>query len=476
MQPVFLKSPSATHDPRKSVVNDFHPGSVKDGSSSRYTDQRVETVAQRKLQTAADNSSQVKQAGHLAGMATTFSRPLQRVAAPANAVVQRKILLRNNKVYSDIVKEDTGPVIKMKKSRDNFLMQNLDDISKVNAGKAEDVHILSPHRHLIGETHTASQFAQAVTDWGWGARQLRENLSDNKLMPHKAGDKLRATKGSTEYGSLPLEDTMVKNLATAVISRDDLRNLSQIYKLVALQKIVAEEKEKEKNNEDKIVSLESILGSLTPLIIDDKKNDEKEKEEPKHPVPSLRADRPSINNIEVANTALQALHQIAAILEDLTNYAIKENSLLGFFSARDLPKEILTMLEEGNLFETLDEVGLSIRAFIRGNTVPDVAVLNKGIALMDHVITFYKLIIEKHQPDLFKNYNVAAADNLDSLDAPREEKMAQHIAQSPIPSLTKVGRDHLPGLHNRNIPAALLFHSYANFQEASKAPNVFSRI
>jgi len=224
-------------DKSQSVVDPIFQKKSARASTFQFVDNRPEALAQRKIQELANNSPSVKQLKVFQAKTDNYSiqqqQALQKKATykiPNNDLqpIQRVIKLRNGTIYDKGAKNDKANVKKMKNSNGIFLFENQAALDKTNKGNNKGVKILSPNKHIIGEHHQQSRFQQAVNDWGWGAQQMRESLSENALMPSIASDQARQDANREEYQALPQEDTMVKNLASLLAARGPVHGLSLV--------------------------------------------------------------------------------------------------------------------------------------------------------------------------------------------------------------------------------------------------------
>jgi hypothetical protein len=108
------------------------------------------------------------------------------------------------------------------------LSQSAADLDRHAAG--DEISILTPHRHLIGERHDDSHYAEAVAAWGWGAAKMREGFQTSGTVRdpytqswlHPGFLKPRAA-----VGTLPLEDVHARMLQDIALYRARLVLLSQ---------------------------------------------------------------------------------------------------------------------------------------------------------------------------------------------------------------------------------------------------------
>jgi len=98
-------------------------------------------------------------------------------------------------------------------SSEIFLIQTHLDVNKIEKGEGKS-KILSPDKHVIGEEHAKSRFEEACKNWGWGARRMVEDLDEDDSLQNK---------NITMSDDLPLEDTLVKELAEVLWAKEALR-------------------------------------------------------------------------------------------------------------------------------------------------------------------------------------------------------------------------------------------------------------
>lgn len=360
-----------------------------------FVDNRPKAVAQRKLQEMENNDFQ----------------PIQRV-----------IKLRNGATFNKGGKKDRANIKKMKNLRGIFLFENSTSLNKANKGNNKGVKILTPNKHIIGEHHQNSRFQQAVNDWGWGAQQMRESLSENNLMPHIAGAEARLDVNRNEYQALPQEDTMVKNLALLLAARGPIHALTAV----------------------------AGIGAIA-------------------------------YNVQ-ARTLLQAaagdFNCVLHCTNDLQGYYDASPSFLSriwnWTNPRPLVNRIGRAIAGGvalaNMYQMLGQQQQNNPNYIM--TQPP---LTLGLARIDELIAIYKELINQTQNDLYTRHNLGVAANIDHVSGAREEHMSEKIEQNlGAPGLVKVGRNHLPGL--RGVSNGLLFNDYDDFKYATSAVEVFKRL
>jgi hypothetical protein len=92
--------------------------------------------------------------------------------------------------------------------------RNRTAILALESGKTDGVKILPPAKHVIGETHDLSKFADAVQDWGWGADKMVEAMSSHPRVrqPKKQTKAVKNKKDPTNYQAKELENTVAKQL------------------------------------------------------------------------------------------------------------------------------------------------------------------------------------------------------------------------------------------------------------------------
>jgi hypothetical protein len=97
---------------------------------------------------------------------------------------------------------------------ENTLVQSFRDLEA--RGRAEAAPVLTPHRHLIGESHNASRFEEAVNAWGWGAARMQEGFQRSQTVKEPFTEMATnpgLLKSGMFKGVLPLENTHARTLS-----------------------------------------------------------------------------------------------------------------------------------------------------------------------------------------------------------------------------------------------------------------------
>ena len=137
-------------------------------------------------------------------------------------VAQLKIHVRSGEKFDSVNKTVAAPRLKkIAEASKVYLVRSMGDIDRMKQN--EDVPVLAPKKHLIGEAHSQSQFPQVAADWEWGAQLLIEAYSEHeKLKNQPQADKKRDAEGQQGGENIMyakakgLEDTAVKGLTELV--------------------------------------------------------------------------------------------------------------------------------------------------------------------------------------------------------------------------------------------------------------------
>jgi hypothetical protein len=370
-----------------------------------------------------------------AGMRLPAVSPLQKTH---DAPVQRKIHVKSGEKFDGVSKGVTAPKLKaIANSSAIYLVRSMDD---VNAMKLQqDVPVLGPKKHLIGESHSASQFTTAVTDWSWGAELLIEAYSQHETLGSPKQDEKKQA-SANKNGAEDIMYATAKGLEnTAVRGLTDLVN-AQIFGKDLLQMARNNQKSGEFDKLDK------------------------------------QQFKTFCENTWQKWSA--AIGVVRALIQYLTDSKKSQEAFWGsYFKEHVFIKSIVTLPLYNKMRDGIDNIIDQTEDL--DNSRLDPALLANFLNGTDELIPALRRLIVAYDPKGFtlnqiKDMDEEAfnSDDIKELDPLRERYMKKNIEAAPVPTLVKIGSNHVTHLL-QDLPAKTEGHmNYAAFANKNMANNV----
>lgn len=346
----------------------------------------------------------------------------------------------------------------MQRSSDRYLIRAVADIVYYTKGIDPRIPVLTPKKHLIGESHNASRFDEAVTDWGWpgGAAVMREGLNTHPAMRDLNAEQRTADPEDESFGAKPLESTVAKSLAEIVLLRSYMDRLER--------SIGAYE-----TNENAIAKLANPTPADGPVKL-----------------------KPRIaGNLKTTSASIyNRWGEFQSIVANARAYAssVPSSARAALTAANDLHDQLIdhgsgfdngARLLLGEIEAQATETGDACK--VRGGLVKIMLRQVDKLAVAFHAIMVQDL--RQESPDLLDSSRgegkdigadtlldrtKSSAQTLSAMFPAREHFMAQNIAGNlDKPALVQVGSHHLPGLKARNIPDVVTHDDYDAFKQAT---------
>lgn len=171
--------------------------------------------AQLRMAEAVQGSARVRAQS---GLATEINRA--EAGKTEATTAQRVIAVKGGAAYT---KKDDLPeaarenetLVGQATSGDRYLIASAADVVKRAQGQKPPM--LTPHRHLIGESHNASRFEEALADWGWGADKMAEGFRTSALVKDKISDENRSIQSVGLVTNLYYQTKYLDNLHAAAL-------------------------------------------------------------------------------------------------------------------------------------------------------------------------------------------------------------------------------------------------------------------
>lgn len=396
------------------------------------------------------------------------SKPVQRLRAASEA--GRKIVQKVVKTKTGYVDDQDSKILiiqppnvqEMMRSKDTYLMQSTIDIRDYRLGLRTDVPVLTPHKHLIGESHDASSFNVAVSDWGFGADQMREGLNTHPRM-HDVNAETRTTDPQDEaYGSKPLESTVAKGLVEILFVRAHTGRLIQ-----HIEKYLANEEKISVAQTKKSLAPDNQLFEIRKMFATGIKRQA-----------AIVHDRSDEIGRTVANAVTYArsvdeteIGSIVAGPELLAQVVTKGAGLANAMSIVKGELATQALSQTNGLFIRLRVLELFLRAI---NLLAESfrAIMARDLEAVSPTLTKAPLSPEGVEIgiDTLLNRALDPIETIGSMHTAREHFMATNIARNlTAPGLVQVGSLHLAGLRKRGIPDAVLHEDYAAFKKSTES-------
>jgi len=391
---------------------------------------------------ATNTDNQTKMAAQLEQRPGIFQNTAQlRISddKSSGSVFQRKIHVKSGKKYDSASSETDKKTAKIATADGIYLVQSDNDIDKMKRG--EDVPVLAPKRHLIGEVHSASRYSDAVAAWGWGAEPLIESYSKHaKLKNPKQTEKKKTSAKEGVYDqnfidamAKGLEDTAVKGLANLVNA--------QIFGSKAL----------------KIANKCQNVNTFTNL---DKVQ------------------------LKTSCSTIWIKYDLAAdVVQSLQDYLQESKAARGFgwfgdyFPEHQQIEQVVTQ----NLAQCIiaGRKNVSDQYFDENNSHLDPVILTNCNNAIDSLVPLLQKLIVAYDPGVFSLPDIKQAsdeakqsNDIEKLSPLREAFMVRNIAAAKIPALVKIGIAHVQNLQN-NLPAeSIPYDDYAAFETKNTWKNV----
>ncbi len=354
-------------------------------------------------------------------------------------VAQLKIHVASGEQFDSVNKSIKAPRLKsIAEASKIYLVQSMGDIQKMKQN--EDVPVLAPKKHLIGEAHSQSQFPQAAEDWGWGAQLVIEAYSEHEKLKNQAQADKKSNAENKQGGenimyakAKGLEDTAVKGLASLVnaqIFQDIVTMARNNQKQEEFEKLTTTEFKKYcKETWQKWKAALGVANSLQTYLQDSDIN----------------------NNRGIFWSHFKEHDSIEAVL---TAKLIKD-------------------MEDGldNIFDQIQQPGVSLL---------DVGLLCAFLDATEVLIPVVQKLIVSYDP---KGFSLNAIErmsddarighgDIDQLNPLRERYMRKNIEAASIPALVKIGAKHVVNLQQAPSANTEGYADYTAFTIKNTANNV----
>jgi hypothetical protein len=321
--------------------------------------------------------------------------------------------------------------------------------------------MLSPHRHLVGETHDASRFtSDVIPQWGWGATVVAEGLNMSHSVPDVHSPKVIGQREHALYGAKPLENLPAYTMNALSMAMWRLKVI-QTYAGMARGAARGYVEASTSNDEPKKSQSKQNFEKATTRM----KQQQADLGEwwEHHVDPALESFKVTATNalkVGEGDTELTKARHVFA----LAARAVWGRLAAGLKKAMTVPYSIFTSWNDtpGTLSTLID----------------DTDELWKDLNLLGtHVTKFAELdlAVEKLQgrvdpTQTWKTATEGTALTLKPLDATnplREAFMAHHIDAAAVPALVRLGDEHVENLRGK-ITDGAYYKDYAAFAGALK--------
>ena len=435
---IHLESGQEKHLPHKA----WHEVQQKQG--------RVEPTMQMKGKVNVNDEAALEKEADVMGakaaqMETTSTEHLEQkknnaTKMQASKITQLKIHVKSGEKFDRTKPETTAPrLVDIANSPNIYYVRSMEDIEQMKA--SINVPVLANKKHLIGERHEASRFTDAVANWGWAAGMLIEEYSKHeKLKSPLQTEKERSaiTEGVYDQNFVhgkakALEDTGAKGLTLAVNAKIFGTIMLRLATAFQTQEVFAQTNKAELKTNcttawhkcsplmDLVLTLSSyLLKSSQSFLFHDKKHD-----------------------LVSQTLTLDLINQVGAGLDNIKEQSEDKNTLH------------LNPLHIQNFINRADQLVPVMQQLI-------VAYDNKDFSLED-----IQGMTTAAQP----GGNTDRGD-IGALDPLREKYMRKNINAAKVPSLVKIGRQHV-GHMTDNLPAnSIPYNDYVDFEAKNTADNV----
>ena len=426
----------------KKITDNISLNSIKESDFNQPTsllvDYRESNVAQ--LQKIANQSPQVEKTTQLQAMANQFNEQKKVPNNTPQYVVQRKIHVKGGKKYNRVEPTVVAPKLTALATSPNiYYVRSAEDIGKMKA--SEDVPVLANKKHLIGERHNESSFNTAVANWGWAAGMLIEEYSTHKKLKSPKQTKKEGTdttegtydQNFVHANAKALEDTAAKGLTLAVNG--------QIFGAQVLRFATA------------IQSPETFSQT---------------------------------NKAQLKDACATAWHKCSPLMDltlTLASYLAKSAQSTFFHDKKhDLVRSVITAPLIGAVGAGLDNMREQL---LDENSVHlDVDIIQNFIDKADQLVPVLQELIVAYDNKDFSLQNIrqmtTAAQpggntehgNVGALDPLREKYMIKNINAAKVPTLVKIGRQHVGHMEDAPPAHSITYNDYTNFEAKNTANNV----
>jgi len=371
-----------------------------------------------------------------------FQPPKAEGAVPASKTVQLVIKTPTTNVTSPAQGDDPRAE-KAILAEGIYLIKNEEDLKNVRKGTLGDIPVLPPFKHLIGEVHTQSRFKDAIRDWGWGANCMLEGFSGNEHMADVSADKLRKDESSVYHNTLPLEDTIAKDLTSAINATRFLQQLtSATGKIEGAAKSIGRPlptKDAPLTATDQVAALyRKVIGSLI--------------------ISAKQAKGPVFFLIEINKNLKNYLKNKGMDTAEKYSYLYNEKNT---DSVSDTLYDIEDQSDADDAYYYLNHEKLQT-----------------AVEYLSQITTNLMEILQTHDSKASEQFDVpgsvenAMQTGIDPMHPIREHYMINNINNKlGIPGLVSLGRDHLNNVA-AGVPNAKAHESYSTFEEEIKADKV----
>ncbi|HEY8954652.1 hypothetical protein [Chitinophaga sp.] len=369
-------------------------------------------------------------------------QPPEVGAVPASKTVQLVIKTPTTNVTSPAQGDDPRAE-KAILAEGIYLIKNEEDLKNVRKGTFGDIPMLPPFKHLIGEIHTQSRFKEAIQNWGWGANCMLEGFSANEHMADVAADDIRKDESSVYHNTLPLEDTIAKDLTSAINATRRLQELTTATgKIENAAKSVRRPlptKEAPLTATDQIASLyRKAIDSLTTS--------------------AKQAKGPIFFLIEINQNLKNYLKTKGMDTAEKYSYLYNEEIKK---SVNDALNDIEDQADADDAYYYLNHEKLQT-----------------AVTYLSQITTYLMEILQTHDSEASEQFDVpgsvknAIQTGIDPMSPIREHYMINNINNKlGIPGLVSLGREHLNNVA-AGVPNAKAHESYSTFEEETKADKV----
>jgi hypothetical protein len=371
----------------------------------------------------------------------TVQRLIHSSRETSNSVasLQRTISVKGGKRYSSLPQGYEAPRFKaLAESPSLYLVRTQADADRML--QQNDVPVLAPKKHLIGETHIQSRFTDAVKDWAWGAELLIEAYGDNKRLTDSAQqDKRNKPTGSEEEQLMwrkakALEDHSAKALTNLVNARIFISNLLRMADAFTRTSSAFASQDKD--------ALKDLCSSVW----------------------------------QKCNPALTVTLELARYVREST--AERGWGILGsYFPEHEVVQKAVTV-------ELIEGIGKGLDNIKDQIDHPDECRLSperlRAMSIrIEILIPVLQRLVVAQDPSGFSLGELQEAtrlsveqNSIDPLNSVRERYMRQRIAAAGLPTLVKIGSAHVSNLRDGLPEHALAFDSYDQFEAANTAERV----